>query len=72
MLFQVVSIQPSERWTCAMRNSLAIEESPMPLTRAQALPGPEILGRDVDRALDYPNQVGVRARQPTMRQLAET
>jgi hypothetical protein len=53
MLFQVVPIQPSERWTCAMRNWLAIEESPMPLTRAQALPGQEILGRDVDRALDH-------------------
>ena len=25
MLFQVVSIQPSERWTCAMRNSKAVE-----------------------------------------------
>ena len=33
---------------------------------------PEVLGRDLDRALDHPNQVGVHALQPIKRQLAET
>lgn len=33
---------------------------------------PEILGCDLDRALDHPNQVGVYALQPITRQLAKT
>jgi hypothetical protein len=32
---------------------------------------PEVLGRDLDRALDHPNQVGVHAVGPNTRQLAE-
>jgi hypothetical protein len=32
---------------------------------------PEVLGRDLDHALDHPNRVGVHARQPITRQLAE-
>jgi hypothetical protein len=42
------------------------------LTREQAFLDPEILSRDLDRALDHSNQVGVSALQPIARQLAET
>jgi hypothetical protein len=42
------------------------------LTRAQAFPDPEVLGFDLDRALDHPNQIGVQALKPVTRQLAET
>ena len=74
MLFQVVSIQPSERWTWEIRNSSMwpLKGSAMPLTRAQAFLDPEVLGRDLDRALDHPNQIGVHTRQPITQQLAET
>ena len=74
MLFQVVSIQPLERWTCAMRNSSIwpLKGSAMPLTRAQVFLDPEVLSRDLDRAQGHPNQVGVHALQPVTRQLAET
>jgi hypothetical protein len=51
----------------AARNQLGLA-----LTRAQACLDPEVLGRDLDRALDHANQVGVRALQPITRQLAET
>jgi hypothetical protein len=34
------------------------------LTRAQAFPNPEVPGRDLDRAPDHSNEVGVRALQP--------
>ena len=45
MLFQVVSIPLSERWTCAMRNSSMspLKGSAMPLTGAQAGLDPEVL-----------------------------
>ena len=71
---QVVSIQPSERWTSEMRNSSIrpLKGSATPLTRAQAFLEPEVLSRDLDRALDHPNQVGVHAVGPITRQLAET
>jgi hypothetical protein len=36
-------------------------ERGLALTRAQAFRDPEVLGRDLDRALDHPNQVGVHA-----------
>ena len=42
------------------------------LMHAQAFLDPEVLGRDLDRALDHPNQIGVHARQPITQQLAET
>ena len=42
------------------------------LTRAQAFLDPEDLSRDLDRALDHPNRVGVHAVAPITRQLAET
>ena len=73
-MFQVVSIQPSERWTCAIRNApmWPLKGSAMPLTRAQALLHPEVLGRDPDCALDHPNQVGLHALQPITRQPTET
>jgi len=56
-LFQVVALQPSERWTRAMRNSSIgpLQGSATPLTRAQACLDPEDVGRDLDRALDHPN-----------------
>jgi hypothetical protein len=43
-LFQVVSIQPSERWTCAMRNSSIwpLKGSDMPLT-CRPMPGRDAL-----------------------------
>ena len=47
-------------------------ERGLALTRAQAFLDPEVLSRDLDRALDHPNQVGVHALQPITRQLAET
>ena len=42
MLFQVASIQPSERWACAMRNASMwpLKGSAMPVTRAPGLRGP--------------------------------
>ena len=39
-------------------------ERGLALTRAQAFLDPEVLSRDLDRALDHPNQVGVHALQP--------
>jgi hypothetical protein len=73
MLFQVVAIQPSERWTCEMRNRSIwpLKASAMQLTRTQACLDPEVLSRDRDRALDRPNQVGAHAVGPITRQLAE-
>ena len=72
-LFQVVSIQPSERWVWGIRNSSIwpLKASAMPLTRARACLDPEVLVRNLDRALDHPNQVGARPA-PIRRQLAET
>ena len=74
MLFQVLSIQPSERWMCAIRNSSIwpLKGSAMPLTSAQACSATEVLGRDPDRALDQPDQVRGACRGPIMRRLAET
>jgi hypothetical protein len=43
----------------------------MALTRVPAFLDPEVLGRDLDRALDRPNRVGVHALQPITRQLAQ-
>ena len=73
-LVQVVSIQLSERWMGEMRNSSIwpLKGSTMALTRAQACLNPEVLSRDLDRALDRLNQVGVHAVGPITRQLAET
>jgi hypothetical protein len=73
-LFQVVSIQPSERWTCAMRNASMrpLKASATPLTRAHALLDAEVLGRQLDRVLDHPNQVEVQTLEPATAQLAWT
>jgi hypothetical protein len=73
-LVQVVSIQLSERWMGEMRNSSIwpLKGSTMALTRAQACLNPGVLSRDLDRALDRLNQVGVHAVGPITRQLAET
>ena len=71
MLFQVVSIQPSERWMWGIRNSSIwpLKGSAMPLTRARACLDPEVLGRDLDRALNHSIQVEVHAVGPITRQL---
>jgi hypothetical protein len=71
--WSVVSIQPSDRWTCEMRNSSIwpLKGSATALTHAQAFLDPEVLGRDPDRALDHPDQVRVHALQPITRQLAQ-
>jgi hypothetical protein len=59
-LFQVVSIQPSERWVWVILNSSIWPLKglvAMPLTRARACLDPEVLVCNLDRALDHPNLV---------------
>jgi hypothetical protein len=47
------------------------DQRSMALTRAQAFLHLEVVGRDLDCALDHPNRSGVPALQPITRQLAE-
>ena len=68
---QELGSQPAREKVCksAQKSVIALG---LALTRAQAFLDPEVLSRDLDRALDHPNQVGVHALQPITRQLAET
>jgi hypothetical protein len=56
----------------AERVDAAVEGSAVALTRAQAFLDLEVLPRQLDRALDHPNQVEVQTLEPATAQLAWT
>ena len=59
-------------WALGILDHGSCDQLGLALTRAQAFRDPEVLGRDLDRALDHPNEIGVHALQPITRQPAET